>query len=70
LVPIEDPQAPSQAIVKLATSPELRARYGETATDLVLRKLSAKIIGDSVVRLYRDLTAANSAIAQPKSIKV
>ena len=27
LVPIEDPQALAQAIVKLATSPELRARY-------------------------------------------
>ena len=29
LVPIEDPQALAQAIVKLATSPELRARYGQ-----------------------------------------
>src|SRR5580692_1180666 len=58
LVPIEDPQALAQAIVKLATSPELRARYGKAARELVVSKLSAKIIGDQVVRLYDDMTAA------------
>jgi glycosyltransferase involved in cell wall biosynthesis len=58
LVPIEDPQALAQAIVKLATSPELRARYGKAARELVVSKLSAKTIGDQVVRLYDDMTAA------------
>jgi glycosyltransferase involved in cell wall biosynthesis len=58
LVPIEDPQALAQAIVKLATSPELRARYGNAARELVVSKLSAKIIGEQVVRLYDDMTAA------------
>jgi glycosyltransferase involved in cell wall biosynthesis len=57
LVPIEDPQALAQAIVKLATAPELRARYGKAARELVVSKLSAKIIGDQVVRLYDDMTA-------------
>jgi glycosyltransferase involved in cell wall biosynthesis len=60
LVPIEDPQALAQAIVRLATSPELRARYGEAARELVVSKLSAKIIGEQVVRLYDDMTAARS----------
>ena len=44
LVPIEDPAALAQAILKLATSPELRARYGKAARQLVVSKLSAKII--------------------------
>ena len=44
LVGIEDPQALAGAIVKLATSPELRARYGEAARQLVVDKLSATII--------------------------
>jgi glycosyltransferase involved in cell wall biosynthesis len=57
LVPIEDPQALAGAIVKLATSPELRARYGKAARELVVSKLSAKIIGEQVVRLYNDMTA-------------
>jgi glycosyltransferase involved in cell wall biosynthesis len=56
LVPIEDPQALAQAIVKLATSPELRTRYGKAARQLVVDKLSAKIIGRTVVALYDELT--------------
>jgi glycosyltransferase involved in cell wall biosynthesis len=58
LVPIEDPKALAQAIVKLATSPELRGRYGKAARELVVSKLSAKIIGEQVVQLYNDMTAA------------
>jgi glycosyltransferase involved in cell wall biosynthesis len=58
LVPVEDPKALAQAIVKLATSPELRARYGKAARELVVSKLSAKIIGEQVVQLYTDMTAA------------
>jgi glycosyltransferase involved in cell wall biosynthesis len=58
LVPIEDPKALAQAIVKLATSPELRGRYGNAARELVVSRLSAKIIGEQVVRLYNDVSAA------------
>jgi glycosyltransferase involved in cell wall biosynthesis len=58
LVPIEDPQALARAIVKLATSPELRARYGNAARELVVSRLSAKIIGEQVVGLYNSMTAA------------
>src|SRR5262249_41808245 len=57
LVPIEDPQALARAIVKLAASPALRARYAQAARDLVVSKLSAKIIGEAIVRLYRDTAA-------------
>jgi glycosyltransferase involved in cell wall biosynthesis len=60
LVPIEDPEALAQAIAKLATSRELRRRYGKAARELVVSKLSAKIIGEQVVRLYDDVTAARS----------
>jgi glycosyltransferase involved in cell wall biosynthesis len=56
LVPIEDPPALARAIVKLATSTELRSRYGRAARTLVVSKLSATIIRKSIVRLYSELT--------------
>ena len=65
LVPIEDPEALAQAIAKLATSPELRSRYGKAARQLVVSKLSATIIGSSIVRLYDELTLAHSDARQP-----
>jgi glycosyltransferase involved in cell wall biosynthesis len=60
LVPIEDPQALAQAITRLAASPELRTRYGNAARELVVSKLSARIIGGSIVRLYDEMTASSS----------
>jgi glycosyltransferase involved in cell wall biosynthesis len=57
LVPIEDPQALARAIMKLASSPELRARYAKAARELVVTKLSAKIIGEGIVRLYDRLAS-------------
>ena len=60
LVGIENPQALAQAIMKLASSPELRARYGKAARELVVTKLSARIIGENVVQLYNDMTPARS----------
>lgn len=56
LVPIENPTALASAIMQLAESPELRARYGSSARNLVVDKLSARIIGSSIVRLYNGLT--------------
>jgi len=56
LVPIENPAALAQAMKSLATSPELRARYGNAARQLVVSRLSAKIIGSSIVQLYDELT--------------
>ena len=60
LVPIEDPQALARAITTLATSPELRARYAKAARELVVSTLSAGIIGEQIVRLYSDMTTAQS----------
>src|SRR6266404_944815 len=57
LVPIEKPTALAQAILRLAASPQLRKRYGEAARKLVVDKLSAKIIGNSIVQLYDKLTS-------------
>jgi len=62
LVPIEDPEALARGIAKLATSPELRTRYARAARELVVNKLSAKIIGDSIVRLYDELIVEHAAI--------
>ncbi len=56
LVPIEDPTALAQAIMRLAETPELRARYGKSARQLVVDNLSARIIGSSIVELYDALT--------------
>jgi glycosyltransferase involved in cell wall biosynthesis len=58
-VGIEDPTALAQAMAQLAASPELRARFGQAARQLVEDKLSAKIIGRSVVALYGRLTSAS-----------
>jgi glycosyltransferase involved in cell wall biosynthesis len=55
LVPIENPTALAHAIMRLATSPQLRTRYGKAARQLVVSRLSAKIIGTSIVRLYDEL---------------
>ena len=58
-VPIENAAALAQAMTQLATSPELRARYGKAARQLVEDKLSATIIGRSVVALYDGLATAS-----------
>jgi glycosyltransferase involved in cell wall biosynthesis len=64
LVPIENPAALAQAILKLATSPELRERYGKAARELVVSKLSARIIGNSIVRIYDELPLTVSRAAK------
>jgi glycosyltransferase involved in cell wall biosynthesis len=56
LVPIEDPPALANAILTLAQSQDLRARLGAAARELVEDKLSARIIGRSIVELYNKLT--------------
>lgn len=58
LVPIENSSALADAILRLAESPELRARYGASARQLIVDKLSARIIGNSVVELYERLIPA------------
>lgn len=55
LVPIEDPQALAEAIAALAASPELRARYGHAARQLVVDKMSDKAVGAATVALYRSV---------------
>ena len=60
LVPVEDPPALAAAILRLARSLPLRALYGEAARQLVVKKLSAKIIGNAIVQLYDRLLADHS----------
>ncbi|MGJ4945745.1 glycosyltransferase family 4 protein [Bradyrhizobium sp. HKCCYLS1011] len=61
-VPIESPVALADAMKRLAQSPDLRARYGKAARQLVEDKLSAGIIGRSVVALYDRLTAGAAVL--------
>jgi glycosyltransferase involved in cell wall biosynthesis len=56
LVPIEDPEALAEAIARLAASPELRARYGAAARELVVTQMSARAIGEATLQLYRSFT--------------
>jgi glycosyltransferase involved in cell wall biosynthesis len=63
LVPIENPAELASAILRLATSTPLRARYGQAARQLVVDKLSAKIIGNAVVALYDQLVLDHSDFA-------
>jgi glycosyltransferase involved in cell wall biosynthesis len=58
LVPIEDPTALARSIMRLAESQQLRAQFGAAARRLVVDKLSARIIGRSIVELYDHLTRA------------
>jgi glycosyltransferase involved in cell wall biosynthesis len=69
LVPIEDPPALAEAIARLAQSKELRARYGAAARQLVVDKLSARVIGSSIVDLYNRLTleGAMAGLREPKA---
>jgi glycosyltransferase involved in cell wall biosynthesis len=58
-VPIEDAPALARAMQRLAQSPTLRARFGQAARRLVEDKLSARIIGRSVVALYTQLMSTS-----------
>jgi glycosyltransferase involved in cell wall biosynthesis len=60
LVPIENPPALAGAVLRLATSLPLRARYGQAARQIVVNKLSAKIIGKAIVELYDQLLLDHS----------
>jgi glycosyltransferase involved in cell wall biosynthesis len=55
LVPPDDAPALADAIVRMAASPALRARYGAAARALVVEKFSAEAIGAQIVDLYRAL---------------
>jgi glycosyltransferase involved in cell wall biosynthesis len=69
LVPIENPIALAEAIHKLSASPELRARYGKAARQFVVDRLSAKIIGSSIVQLYNGLTLEHAKVLRPSPIQ-
>lgn len=60
LVPIEDAKALAEAIARLAGSSQLRERYGQAARQLVVDRLSAKIIGNAIVGLYDRLIFESS----------
>ncbi len=61
LVPIENPPALAEAFLRLTSSHELRARYGKAARQIVVDKLSAKIIGNAIVALYDQLLIEHSS---------
>lgn len=55
LVPIEDPPKLADAIIRLATDATLRQTYANAARQLVVEKLSAKIVSRDIASLYRSL---------------
>jgi glycosyltransferase involved in cell wall biosynthesis len=55
LFPVDDAAALADAIHRLATTPDLRARYAAAARKLVIEKFAAGIIGQQTVQLYRRL---------------
>jgi glycosyltransferase involved in cell wall biosynthesis len=55
LVPLDDPHALAAAIERLATSPDLRERYGAAARRLAVERFSADAIGSATVNLYQRL---------------
>ncbi|WP_334368963.1 MULTISPECIES: glycosyltransferase family 4 protein [unclassified Bradyrhizobium] len=55
-VPVENPAALANAILRLANSAQLRTRYARSARNQVVSKHSAKIVGASIVELYNELT--------------
>lgn len=59
LVPIDNPEALADAILRLANSPTLRAKYACAARKLVVERLSAKIVGAAAVDLYNKLLLAS-----------
>jgi glycosyltransferase involved in cell wall biosynthesis len=65
LVGIEDPPALANAILTLAQSAELRARFGAAARKLVEEKLSARIIGRCIVDLYAKLVRREPVAVSP-----
>ena len=58
LVPVDDPQALAEAILRLVRSAQLRIRFGVAARRLVDERFSADIVGKATVALYRQLLGA------------
>jgi glycosyltransferase involved in cell wall biosynthesis len=61
LVPLENPEALADAMIQIAEGAQLRRDFGNAARELVVDKLSAKVIGSSIVSLYNQLSLATSA---------
>ena len=55
LFPVDDAPALADAMARLATDQELRARCAIAARKLVVEKFAAEIIGHQIVQLYRQL---------------
>jgi glycosyltransferase involved in cell wall biosynthesis len=60
LVPVSDPEALADAILRLAYSSALRVRLGVAARRLVDERFSADIIGKATVALYKRFLDADS----------
>jgi glycosyltransferase involved in cell wall biosynthesis len=55
LFPVDQVPALAEAMSKLAYKPQLRARYGAAARNMVVQRFSAAIVGDQIVQLYREI---------------
>lgn len=53
LVPVGDPVALASAIARLASDPELRARFGQAGRELALKEFSTQRVTQQILQLYR-----------------
>jgi glycosyltransferase involved in cell wall biosynthesis len=60
LVPPDDARALADAVERLASSLEMRARFGAAARRLAVERFSADAIGRQTVELYRSLVRLNA----------
>jgi glycosyltransferase involved in cell wall biosynthesis len=58
-VPVNDAPALAEAMTKMASDPEMRARFGKAARELVEEKFSSEAIGKATVALYESLAPAS-----------
>lgn len=57
LIPPKDPVALAQAILKLASSPDLRRRFAEKSRQIAIQKFDLAVIGRRTADLYQELLA-------------
>ena len=67
LIPLRDPNALAEAILRLAEGKDLRQSYGKNARKLVEDYFSTDIVNHQILQLYRTALAASNKIGRKSS---
>ena len=62
LIPPREPQAISDAVLRLADAPELRQRFGHNSRSRAVTLFDSALVADRIESLYRTLLAAKQAV--------